>query len=200
MSRIYAKKKGRQKGAKVAKKSPSKSKGFGRVLPFMFKNVVIGAVFFSLMLYTATNVSGYNWFFANLIKGNLSFIKQNAKITVAQKKQYKLKAPYNYLEFVNQKSPDSAIVLFPFDSTHYTDKNFKIADFEKPRLTIMSKSYVSSLIYPRKAVFLRDKDSDPLFSQYTHVALVGGMGYELLDYKVRKAGKHSFMPRKLNKQ
>lgn len=166
-----------------------------QILYFSFLNVVVGALFGGLVILMVYKVSGYKWFFSTMLAQNVTTIVKSADLSAIEKKRGKLLMPFHYLNFVNEKTPEDAVVLFPFDESHYKDGKFKIENFKHPKRTVMNKSFVSSLIYPRRAVFLKDKDSDPYFPHYTHVALLGGFGYDHLTYQVRNHPSLSILPR-----
>lgn len=164
-------------------------------LYFSFLNAYMGVLFVGLLIFAIYQVTGYKWFFSTMLAQNVEVFVKSDTLTPIQKKRGKLLMPFHYLNFVNERTPEDAIILFPFDEAQYEDKKFKIENFKHPRRTVMNKPYVSSMIYPRRAVFLKDKDTDPFFPHYTHVALLGGLGYNHLSYPVRGHKNLSILPR-----
>ena len=93
---------------------------------------------------------------------------------------------------IKKATPDTAIILFPFTAENYLQKDFKLDKFKKPKLHIMSKPYVTSHLYPRKAVFERDKHTDPNYEHYTHVAIIANKGYEYFPHYPKNIKKHKY--------
>lgn len=172
---------------------------FNRVLLFLIKNLAVGLVFFYLVSYTYTDVEGYKWLIKDLLGNNVTIINKHSKAPYREKMQSKIGFQYRYFENIRANTSDSAIILFPFSQEDLDNKEIKLEDFKKPRNTIMSKSYISSFLYPRKVVFYTDLElkDHPYAQKFTHTAIVAGKGYERIpQYKnVVKRPKHAIVAR-----
>jgi hypothetical protein len=195
-SKYYASSSKRGKKKKAKKQELS---NFNRSLLFVIKNLVTGLLFFYLLSYTYTNVEGYKWLIKDLLGNNIKIISKYSKAPHREKMYSKVGFQYRYFQNIRANTPDSAIILFPFSQEDLDNKKIKLDDFKKPRNTIMSKSYITSFLYPRKVVFYTDLElqDHPYAQQYTHTAIVAGKGYERIPQyqNVVKRPKHAIVAR-----
>ncbi|MBL4707958.1 MAG: hypothetical protein JKY48_05895 [Flavobacteriales bacterium] len=162
----------------------------------LIRNLVLGIVFYNALTLLYTKNQGYNWVLSSLLAVNVNFIDKHYDLTFNQKKESKLGFNFKYLKLIVDNSPDSAILLLPFNRADYEQKDIKLDDFPKPRIHIMNKSYVSSHIYPRKAVTVKDYEDKTTNIRTTHVAIISGIGYQYLSspYLGKEKPKHAFIP------
>jgi len=155
---------------------------------FILRNVFVGIIFFILFKGIYENTKSYQWVYEKLFAYNLKIIQEHPDYTMNQKHQVKLGYYAKYLNFISEKTPDSAIILMPPDSIiNAIDKKLKM-DWLK------SGRHTSYFIYPRKPVYLREAKDSVFLDKITHVAIVDGYGYEHLPYRVRKKGRFSVLP------
>ena len=184
------------KSKKKPKKAPPK-KTSGMVM-WLLNNVSF-AILFSFLLYLSySNVSGYQWVMNNLIRDNIDFITKNPELSLDQKNTIKLHFEWTYLNYLATNTPKNAVILFPFEDRHYKDPKFKVNNYRNPKLTIMRKEHISSFLYPRKVVFLKDKSTDPHFSEISHLAIVDFLGYDLLPPEYNRSVQHGLIRLKNN--
>ncbi len=160
---------------------------------FFMKNLLAGLLFLFLILVLISNVKGYNWMFKNLLKDNLRIITEHSSISTEKKWEAKRKFPAKYLIHVEKNLPDTAVVLFPFDSTHLENPP-KLKFVDRTKQTFMRKPFLTYFLYPRKVVFAYEKGKNPLYEKITHVAIIDRMGYEHLKYKVNGNPRYTALP------
>lgn len=150
---------------------------------------VAGIVFAMVVFFLFKENKGYQWLH-NLNRSNLEIIKQNPDLTYQQKMQAKLNFNYQYLDFVIQQTPDTALILFP-------DRE-ALTGFNNLNWFFHSDIWKSYFLYPRKAISTNSPYYDSLASlgRITHVAVINKVGYELLPYQINteKAPKFHILP------
>jgi len=158
----------------------------------LLKNIMIffGALFLVYCLKNFNN--GYKWTFETLIKQNLITIKKYKKLKIEQKYEAKVGFNYQFLNFINKNTPQDAIIIMPPDSV-FLPVNKK-SDFQK---FITYKGWPNYFVYPRRLVYEKDKDINPLYIKATHVAIVNYWGYHKLPYNVKTRNKYSVLPLKV---
>ena len=190
-------KKGKRKGSVQTtkrKKGPvKKSSLFMRLI----NNMSMGILFLFLIYWMNTEGSCYKWLFEGLVAENMRFIEKNAKLTLDQKSEVKLRFAYKYLNYIRTYTSEDAVILFPFKKEHYDNKNLKIDGYKNPHINIMRDEYISYFLYPRKVVLYKDRKTDPNYVKSTHLAIIDHMGSEFLPtaYQDRVA-QHSIIPLK----
>jgi hypothetical protein len=61
---------------------------------------------------------------------------------------------------------------------------------------VANKSWVTHFVYPRIALYKDEKETNPLYGQVTHVAIIAGHGYEDLEYEVQEKAAFAVFPKK----
>ncbi len=190
-------KKQKKREAKKAGNQPEKKKF---VLPSIVKNLLIlGGVLLLLNTLKEKN-QGYKWVAETLIAKTPEQLEKYKDLTYDQKMEGKLGFAYRYFKFINENTPEDAVLLFPPDTmirpkgqVHHSKKGMNGYSV-KP-------SWVSYFIYPRKVVHEDRKDQQPeLYKNVTHVAIMNGWGYQKLPYRVSQEGSFSVMPMKMPQQ
>ncbi len=193
-----AKPKKKQKNQPKEKaKAPIKKKSG---LPILAKNVLILIGVLLLLNGLKTYNNGYKWVAETLVAKTPEQLEKYKNLNYDQKMEGKLGFAYKYFKFINENTPDSAIILMPPDTiirpkgqVHYTKKGMN-------GYTTNPK-WVSYFIYPRKLVYEDRKDQYPdLYENFTHVAVMNGWGYQKLPYRVRQESPFSIMPRQMPQQ
>lgn len=191
-------KKGQKHPPKKKSKKTTEKKKF--VLPSIVKNfLILGGV---LLLFNTLKeqVPGYKWVAETLVAKTPEQLEKFKDLTYDQKMEGKLGFAYKYFKFINENTPEDAILLFPPDTmirpkgqVHHSKKGMN-GYSTNPR-------WVSYFIYPRKVVYEDRKDQQPeLYKNVTHVAVMNSWGYEKLPYRVGKKNQFSIMPMKLPEQ
>lgn len=142
---------------------------------------------------TVTYVPIYNLIYEDVLKASLNFVNQNRDLSKQQKLEGKFGFDVRYLEYLKKNTPENAVIIMPPDSViHPGDES---GDFNNLDLSsITSKIWTSYFVYPRKLVYEREKSTNPLYSEATHVAVINYWGYEKLDYNVSEREKYIVMP------
>ena len=78
---------------------------------WLLKNILFLLLALLLVKITFTEQPAYKWVYYNLLKGNMSLIKQYPDISFEQKMQMKLGVNYEYLHFIKQATPEDAVIL-----------------------------------------------------------------------------------------
>ena len=184
----YKKKRTKQKGqsGKPAKKQ------WGVVLSYNVLAFFI--LLFSLNLFVTKN-NGYKWMWNTLLKKNLETIEKYKELTVAQRHESKQGFYAKYLNFINENTPEDAIILIPSDSViNSVDSKYKLK-------TLVDRRKTTYFIYPRRAVYEKSMEYDSIYlDKITHVAIVNYYGYESLNYGVSNKQQFSVMPVNLNNE
>ncbi|WP_297089128.1 hypothetical protein [uncultured Draconibacterium sp.] len=184
----YHKKKKQKKSKYESLKRPSKN-----WVGFLFRNAVIGLLFFLLFstIYDSSKVKGYQWLWNNFIVSNWKAMEKYPDYTFEQRQQMKMGYFAAYLQYINKNTPDSAIILMPspqvVDEVDQQDKKRKIG-------WLRSKKHTTYMIYPRKAVYADLEQDSVYMDKITHVAIIGGKQYEKLPYRVKNQPKFTVLP------
>ncbi|MDR2120941.1 MAG: hypothetical protein LBP64_08750 [Tannerella sp.] len=145
-----------------------------------------------LLLYIALPMNeGYNWAWNGLLKGNWNFIRANRNASLEERNQMKMGFDFSYLNHIRKNTPEDAVILFPLRE-HITEQSGNM----KLGYDITNKSWVTHFVYPRLALYKDEKDTNPLYNQVTHVAIIAGHGYEDLEYEVADKPAFALFPKK----
>ncbi len=156
------------------------------------KNIIAAFIFFLLILAANKNNPGYKWLSGTVIKGNLELIKKYKDLTFEQKLEAKLGFSMTYLNFVKNNTPADAVILLPPRELikNSTDKT-------KLDKNIANKIWVSNFLYPRVVIYEDEKETSPFYSKITHIGVINGWGYHLVNYDV--TNKQALTVLKVNK-
>ncbi|MDR2814678.1 MAG: hypothetical protein LBB79_08525 [Prevotellaceae bacterium] len=158
---------------------------------FGFKSMALAVVGGLLFYGAAHDNSGYQWVWTNLLKGNWDFIQKHRKATLDERYQMKLGFDYVFCSYVRDNTPEDAVILFPLKK-YNTEKG---GDYQLTR-AINVKNWVTHFVYPRKALYKDEQETNPRYHDVTHVAIIAGHGYEDLDYPVRERSYFTVLPKK----
>ena len=154
--------------------------------------LIAGAV--GLIIYVSlTQNPGYTWAWQSYLKGNYDFICKYPNATLDERLQMKLGFDYSFLHYINQNTPEDAVILFP-DTKHITEKagNMQLSD------NVVMKMWVTHFVYPRRILYANEAETNPLYKDVTHVAICAGHGYEKLEYSVENRPAFIVLPQKAN--
>jgi hypothetical protein len=191
-----------KKGQKHPPKKKSKEKAEKKqfTLPSIVKNfLILGGVLLLLNTLKEQN-KGYKWVAETLVAKTPEQLEKYKDLTYDQKMEGKLGFAYKYFKFINENTPEDAIILFPPDTmirpkgqVHHSKKGMNGYS--------TNSKWVSYFIYPRKVVYEDRKDEYPeLYENVTYVAVMNQWGYEKLPYRVRQESQFSVMPMELPQQ
>jgi hypothetical protein len=148
-------------------------------------NIAVAMLFLVLIYKVSETVPPYKWLKDKFLKGNLSFIDKYPLIDKKDKLANKLKTSYNYCNFLVTYTPESAVILFPFDTLQFKQKDFKLKGYNQIKGRIMNKLFVSYFIYPRKMILISEiQKKEKTIDNITHLAIIDKQGYKYLpNYK-----------------
>lgn len=155
-----------------------------------FSNNVLVTIGLLILLYVLyKTVPGYQFVVDRLVLANLKIIEQNPNLTVNQKYEAKLGFDYRYIHYVEQNTPEDAVILMPPDSV------FEKSDFNRGTWGVKIKTWDMYFLYPRAIISEQDSGSYPeLFNKITHVMIVNGWGYDRLNYAVQTKQPYAVLP------
>lgn len=131
---------------------------------------------------------GYQWFFTSLIDDNVKVMKQYKTLTYDQKMESKVGFNYAYFRFINQNTPENAVILMPPDSVFFPPG--EKSEFQG---FILTPSWAGYFVYPRKLVFEKQNNL-ALMKKVTHVAVMNSWGYDKLSYQAARNSKYNVLP------
>ena len=153
---------------------------------WLFKNILFLLLAFLLVKLTFTEQPAYKWVYYNLLKGNMSLIKQYPDISFEQKMQMKLGVNYEYLYFIKQSTPEDAVILYPSQEA-FSKKG-------SPFAHIYNKIYATRFLYPRKLVLESELGVSKYADKINYVAIVNGEGKDKLSYPVDSIYQNGVLP------
>lgn len=163
-----------------------------RSLSLLFRNflaVLITAVVIFLLY---KNIQGYQWVWDTLLVKNLNVMKQYSDLTIEQKWAIKLGFDYRYLEFMKKNTPEDAVILMPADSVLFPP-GVK-SEFTKESYSVRNKAWATYFLYPRKIIYEKEINKNPLASKINYIAIANYRGYERLNYSVKIKQKYQVLP------
>lgn len=153
---------------------------------WLLKNILFLLLALLLVKITFTEQPAYKWVYYNLLKGNMSLIKQYPDISFEQKMQMKLGVNYEYLHFIKQATPENAVILYPSQEAFSKEGS--------PFAHIYNKIYATRFLYPRKLVLESELGVSKYADQINYVAIVNGEGKDKLSYPTDSAYQHGVLP------
>jgi hypothetical protein len=153
---------------------------------------IIVAIVGGLLFYGGISMNeGYQWMWNSLLIGNWKHIQANRQASLEERNLMKLGFNYAYMNFVKKNTPEDAVILLPL-RTHLTDA----AGNQQLGADMTVKTFVTHFVYPRTVLYQDEKETNPLYNEVTHVAIVAGHGYEELDYEVAEKPAFAVFPKK----
>jgi len=150
---------------------------------------LIAALIIGMLYY---NIRGYQWMVNSLILSNARIAMQYPELPREQKLANKLGFEYQFLHFVKQNTPDSAVILFPPDSVLFPEDGS--TKFERKSESVRNKAWASYFLYPRKVVYEYERGENPLFRDIDYVTIVNDWGYQYLEYQMPQRQKYMVLP------
>ncbi len=157
------------------------------------RNNIIGLILllasFTIMI---NQVHSYKWMWESLIYKNLINTWKYHDLKVKDKHEIKHGYYYTYLNFINSKTPEDAVILMPPDSViNSTDPKYKLSFLKDRKRT-------TYFLYPRKPVYEKDIEFDAEeLKNITHIAIVNYFGYNKLNYLVDPKPQFTVAPIKI---
>jgi hypothetical protein len=144
------------------------------------KQVVVAFTIACVLFVIFRENKGYQWVWNSLIQENLKLISKNKYATDAQKMQAKFGIDAAVIDYIAQKTPKDAIILFPPNQVLMNDSaSYK---FLKQQGGIKNRYWTTDLLYPRKLVYFDELDKNIWKDAITHVVVFDGWGLQYLSY------------------
>jgi hypothetical protein len=155
-----------------------------------WRSMVTGILVAVLLYNVIQKNNGYKWITQSLLKGNWELIRKHPNATLTERYQAKLGFDYSFLNYINERTPDTAIILFP-SSEHITEKggNMQLSS------NITNKLWVTHFVYPRRILYKTEQGTNPLYDSVTHVAICAACGYEDLNYEITQRSYYDILPK-----
>jgi hypothetical protein len=179
------------------KSSPTKQSKASRtknpLVLFLLSNTLGILISFGIVFAAYSMMPSYKWVWDTLLISNLNMAKENEELTMQEKHDIRQGFTFRYLNFVNENTPDSAIILMPNDSLiRNSELEVDLSDF-------LNRNKVAYFTYPRKLIYDPGRGTDSLYrSQATHVAILNYHGYENLPYTTGNRQQFAILPVKPN--
>lgn len=170
-----------------------------RSTPLRSKDMIALIISFLVVFVLYKTVGGYKWLWDTLVIGNIKMIRKYPDLTIEKKWEVKCGFDYTYLNFIKKNTPEDAIILMPSDSALYPEG--QKSDFNtRNSAGVKNKAWSTYFLYPRKVVYEREKESNPLYTKVNYVAIANYKGYEKLSYKIDKKQKYYVLPISLEEE
>jgi len=160
------------------KASKNESGKFLSYLIWIFKNIVIGVIFYIIIFQLIEEQQGYNWVYNSMLKENYKIIKKNKNLPLEQKLGSKFGFNFFYWKHIIDNTPEDAVILYPNKEIFFPEGQETKFGGEP-----YNKIYASRFLYPRKLVYPTEIEVNRYGKQITHVAIVNGWGYDYLEYE-----------------
>ncbi len=161
------------------KQKAAEPKAAKKGIPFV-KNLLMAAVISAFIFTVFRENTGYNWVWESLIGENLKFANRSSHLTEAQKFQSKFGIDAAALDYIEQHTPENAIILMPPGAILMADSaSFQ---FKKDLGGIKVRNWALDMLYPRKLVYFDEKDKNMFYSKISHIVVMDGWGFEFLNY------------------
>jgi hypothetical protein len=131
----------------------------------------------------------YKWVWDTLLISNLNVANENQELSIEEKHEIRQGFTFRYLNFVNENTPDSAVILMPHDSL------LRNAELEVDLSEFLNRNKVAYFTYPRKIIYDPDRGTDSLYKdKATHVAILNYHGYDNLPYTTGNRQQFAVLP------
>lgn len=172
--------------------SPESQKNKASYFVWTLKGMLgISLIYLILQCLFSINPS-YDWVYNSLLKSNMQLINQYPDVSFEQKMALKLGASYEYLYYIKQQTPPDAVILYPSADAFRVKGN----PFTQE---IHNKLFATRFLYPRRLVQREELQKSPYADKITHVAIVNGVGLDLLPYQADSTIQHAVLPLYPNK-
>ena len=106
-------------------------------------------------------------------------------------KKYELRfgTTFTLLNNIAQRTPPDAIIIMPPDSLLLNSQGK--TKFHKE---ITEKTWASYFIYPRKLVYEKEKNTNPLYAKANYVLVLNGWGLDKIHYKLESKIVNGVIP------
>lgn len=166
-----------------------------KYLILLLKNLLAAGIVLLFLVKVVETRQGYGWVYNGLLKSNMKTIKAYPNLTTDQRFEIKLGFSYSYLEFIRKNTPDNAVILYPGRESFFPEN--KKTPFNGD---VSNKLWATRFLFPRKIILQEELPTSPYKDKITHVAIVNGLGFEKVNYKVDQLFEHGVLPVKPSKE
>jgi hypothetical protein len=179
------KRSGRVRSTKQSKTSSTKNP----FVTFLIFNSLGVMLSLGLVFGAYSMMPSYKWVWDTLLIGNLTMANENQGLSIQEKHEIRQGFTFRYLNFVNENTPDSAIILMPHDSL------LRNAELEVDLNEFLNRNKVAYFTYPRKIIYDPARGTDSLYrDKATHVAILNYNGYNNLPYTTGNRQQFAILP------
>lgn len=145
------------------------------VYRYVWRNIVAGLGVLLLWYIGFSGTKGY-WAVEQMLPDNMAVISEYPNASLDDRWEMKLGGSYQYLKFLKDNTPPSAVILYPSREAFFptgVQSQFQGEPY--------NKIWATRFLYPRRLV-LRDEFQTSLWgAKVTHVAIANKQGYDLFD-------------------
>jgi hypothetical protein len=170
------------------KKQQVQKKQSGSVSTTIGLNVLFLLLSFVFIKGLVMKQEGYGWAL-NMLKGNMETIRQYPDLTVDERNSIKLGASFNFLKYLRENTPENAVIYLPAQSAFFP-AGVKSPFTGEP----FNKLWATRFLYPRKIVTASEMGHNDYSDKLTHVAIVHGVGLDMLPYQVPQPFDFGVLP------
>lgn len=142
---------------------------------FIIRNAIAGLAILLLWFGWLSKTESAEWIVGQMLPGNMEIIEQHPDLSLDQRWEFKLGAAFNYLQFIKQRTPENAVILYPDHGAFFP------AGVESPfrGTEPYNKVWATRFLHPRRLVLRSESGTSPYTDNITHVAIVNGIGYDV---------------------
>ena len=141
-------------------------------------NLVFLLLAFAFVKGSVLNQQGYSWVYG-MLKGNMKTIKQYPNLTLPQRSEVKMGGSYSYYKYIADNTPKNAVIYIPARDAFFPKGQQSMFTGEP-----YNKMWAIRFLYPRKVVVPQEMGHSIYSRKLTHIAIVNGVGLEMLSYSV----------------
>lgn len=133
----------------------------------------------TISLVTMILLTPYYRYISSDLPKDMKFIFLHWNNSPEEKYQLRFGATFSLLNNIVNHTPPDAIIIMPPDTVLLNSKS-KIK-FHKE---VLEKNWASYFVYPRKLVYEKEKNTNPLYEKANYVVVFNGWGLDKIHYKL----------------
>jgi len=111
------------------------------------------------------------------LPNDMRFIFLHLNNSAEEKYKLRFGATFLLLNNIVKQTPQDAIIIMPPDSVLLNSKSMI-----KLHKEIIEKSWASYFVYPRRLVYEKEKNTNPLYENANYVVILNGWGLDKIHY------------------
>lgn len=155
---------------------------------------IIGLLLVCVLYSALMGHRGYSFVF-NMLKGNYETISTYKNASLDDRYIMKLGSSYQIFKFIASQTPPDAVIYLPGVEA-FNDKSNGV-EFKNGT---HRKGWIVRFLHPRTVVLESEYDKSTYSKDITHVAIINGVGAEILPYKLEEMQPFCVVPIKLPKK